>query len=169
MIRWEYLGLALGGAIGLLLAVLLLLGVRPATPPPLAQPAPPGADVTLFFSEQSLSRVASTTLAGPAAVDCEPDGQMRVMTRLPVAGLRPVVQLGLSVDRQGTTVISQLQWAQVGFLRLPVSWLPPEIILAGALPGQVVTQQIPPQFTLVGLATTADGITVQLNWTGQPF
>jgi hypothetical protein len=55
---------------------------------------------------------------------------------------------------------------QLGFVKLPASWLPPEVEQMGALPGQSINQQVPPQFSLAGLTTTPEGLNLQLNWTG---
>jgi hypothetical protein len=54
----------------------------------------------------------------------------------------------------------------MGFLKFPAGWLPQSIIDMGALPGEIITQQVPPGFELVGLATTPEGVEFQLNWVG---
>jgi hypothetical protein len=89
-----------------------------------------------------------------------------VTTRVKLAGLKPVVELGLTLERQGQVVISQLHWLQVGWLKIPATWLPPEIVALGVKPGEAITRQLPPQANLVGMTTNPDGITLQLNWVG---
>jgi hypothetical protein len=52
----------------------------------------------------------------------------------------------------------------LGFLKIPAGWLPAELVALGELPGEIISQQIPPEFTLTGLATTSDGITFYVTW-----
>jgi hypothetical protein len=162
-----YLGLLIGGATGLLLVVLFLLWLQRSpsqwVPP---QPPAPGADVTLFLSERALSRAASAALGRPAVIDAGPEGQLLVTTRVPFGSLEPAVRLGLALDRQESQVVSQLLWAQLAFIRIPVAWLPANVAAMGRLPGETLTRQLPPQFTLVGVTTGENGLTVQLNWLG---
>jgi hypothetical protein len=157
----------LGSLIGLLLLIFVLLLARPAIP--VSPPPPPiiPADITLFVSEQTVSRFASQTLEKPTVINFEPDGQMLVTTRTALGGFEPVMQVGLLLELQGTEVVSQLYWARLGFLTIPASWLPPEPVRAAALVGQTINDQIPPDFTIVGLTTSADGVTFQLKWVGQ--
>jgi hypothetical protein len=89
-----------------------------------------------------------------------------VTTRVPVGSLEPAVRLGLVLDRQESQVVSQLLWAQLAFIKIPVAWLPQDVSALGRLPGETLTRQLPPQFTLVGLSTGENGLTVQLNWLG---
>jgi hypothetical protein len=161
------LGLGLGGLVGLLLVFSLLSLIRPVIPPAVVQTNPITPDVTIFVSEQSLSRFASAALKSPVVIDFEPEGQMRVTARTQMAGFEPVVQMGLLLELQGTEVTSRLYWVQLGFLALPASWLPPEVGETAALVGQTINAQMPPEFTLVGLATDSQGITFQLKWVGR--
>lgn len=166
MNRWGCFGLILGSALGLLVVVLLLLLLRPAPPASAVQPAAPLADVEVFLSERTLSRFASTAMASPTVIEVEPEGQLSATTRVKAAGFEPVVELRLGLSLQGSIAVSRLLWVQLSFIRVPASWLPPEIVELGALPGQTITQQLPPGFSLAGLTTTSEGITLQLNWTG---
>jgi hypothetical protein len=36
----------------------------------------------------------------------------------------------------------------------------------GALPGEMISQQSPPEFEVAGLNTTSEGIEFQLRWVG---
>jgi hypothetical protein len=54
----------------------------------------------------------------------------------------------------------------MGFLKIPAGWLPPKAIVAGTMPGEIINQQVPPGFELVGLTTTPGGVEFQLNWVG---
>lgn len=160
-------GILLGSVIGLLIAVLLLFLVAQQAASPLIEPATlPNADMTFFLSERSLSRLASDELQRPVLLDIEPNGQIEITTQAPIGRLEPVVRLGLSLEMQGTTVVSQLHWAKIGFLTIPASWLPQNLVELGTLPGEAISRQIPPEFTLVGLTTMADGLNFQLNWNG---
>ncbi len=167
MSRWGCMGLLAGSLLGVLLLIVLVLAIRPATPAVAVQSTAAPADLSLFLSEQSVSRFVSQALGKPAVVNFEPGGQLILTTSVNAAGLEAVANLGLSLDRQGKAVVSQLHWVQFGFLRLPVRWLPSEIADLGTQPGQRITSQLPPQFSLVGLTTTADGINLQFNWTGE--
>ncbi|MBI1880581.1 MAG: hypothetical protein HYR94_20580 [Chloroflexi bacterium] len=167
MSRWGCLGLLVGSLLGVLLLILLVAMIRPVTPPVALQPVAVVPDLTLFLSERSASRFASQALGQPAGINFEPGGQMIVTTSVNIAGFEPVADLGLSLARQGDTVVSQLHWLQIGFLRLPARWLPQEVVELGRRPGEQFTSQLSPQFTLVGLTTTTDGINLQLNMTGQ--
>lgn len=167
MSRWGCIGLLAGTLVGVLLLILLVSAIRPETPSVTDQPTATAPDLTLFLSEQSVSRFASQALGRPAAINFEPGGQMIVTASIKVAGLEPVADAGLSLQRQGSTVVSQLHWLQIGYLRLPVRWLPQEIVELGTQAGPRITAQLPPQFTLVGLSTTTDGINLQLDLTGK--
>jgi hypothetical protein len=81
-----------------------------------------------------------------------------------VSGLKPVVQLGLTLQSQGMTVVSRLHWLKFGFLKIPAGWLPSRLVDMGHLLGETITRQLPPDFTLVGLTTSTDGLTFQLNY-----
>lgn len=154
-----------GSLLGVLLAVLyfVFLG-RQATIPTLAQPATPSADITLFLSEQSLSHLVSETLQKPAAINFEPGGQLEATMPVEMMGLEPIVRVGLSLKRQDADLVSQLHWVKLGLIKLPADWLPAEAVNAGAQLGTTITQQIPPEFTLVGLTTTANGLSFHLVW-----
>ncbi|MEW5958901.1 MAG: hypothetical protein AB1801_14305 [Chloroflexota bacterium] len=161
--------LAVGGLLGLLLAVLFLvfLGQQAAAPAVTSPPAP-AADVTLFLAEDTLSRLASAARRQPVEVDFKPNSQLEVVMPIRLLGLEPLVRLGLSLQRGESGAVSQLHWARLGLLKLPVDWLPAEALAAGPLLGDTITSQIPPDFTLVGLTTTADGLNFYLNWTPPP-
>ncbi len=167
MRRWGCWGLTLGGLTGLLLAIVFWLWVRqmvvsPTVPPAIVE----SPDVVLFLSENSLSYFAAETLQDDIWVDMDPNGQMRITTRAPWGRLRPVVELGLTLQLENQTAVSRLHWARVGFLKVPASWLPQSLIEMAALPGETITRQVPRGFTLTGLQTTPDGIEFYLNWTG---
>ena len=167
MNRWGCFGLTLGSLAGLLAAILFFVWARQAASPLFVQSAAlPNPDVTLFLSERSLSRFASDTLKSPTLVDMKPSGQMEITTRIKLWRLYPVVRLGLSLEVRGPEVVSQLHWARLGFLKIPASWLPPRIIEMGALPGEMISQQAPPEFEVAGLTTTAEGVEFQLKWVG---
>jgi hypothetical protein len=169
MNRWGCFGLILGCLVGLLTVILFFVWARQVASPALVQPATlADPDVTLFLSERSLSRFASDTLKSPALVDLGSDGQMEITTRIKIGGVNPVVRLGLSLEMRGTEVVSQLHWARLGFLKIPASWLPQRIVEMGALPGEIITQQAPPEFEVAGLNTTPEGIEFQLRWVGGP-
>jgi len=167
MSRWGCTGLLVGSIIGVLLLMGLIQSIQPAIPAVAVQPAVAAPDLTLFLSEESVSRSASQMLAQPVTVNFESGGQVILTTPVSIAGLEPVVDLGLSLEQQGNQVVSRLHWAQLGWLRLPARWLPPELVELGTLPGQQFSRQIPPQFNLISLTTTADGITLQVDWIGQ--
>lgn len=158
-------GLILGGLLGLLVAVIItLLIAAQAVSPLLAEPVTAPAEVSLFLSEQAVSRLAAQALAQPALVDFEPGGQLTVTMPVEIGGLKPVVQLGLTLENQGAAVVSQLHWLKIGFLKIPAGWLPPELVELGDLLGQAINRQIPPNFILVSLTTSADGLTFHLNY-----
>jgi len=158
-------GLILGGLAGLLVAILVFVAARQAASTGLTPPATPvPADVSLFLSERSVSRFASTTRQSPTLVEFTPGGQMEITTRIELGPLNPVVDLGLSLEMQGTKLVSRFDWVKVGFLKIPAGWLPQEVTQLGAAPGEAMAQQVPPQFKLVGLTTTTEGIEFQLNW-----
>jgi hypothetical protein len=158
-------GLILGGMLGLLVAVIVLLLVSAgADSPILAEPVMPPTDVSLFLSERTLSRIATEELQEPVWVDFEPGGQLELTTPVEIGGFKPVVRLGLTLESLGPEVVSQLHWLKLGFLKISANWLPPELVELGALLGETITEQIPPEFTLIGLATTADGLNFHLNW-----
>jgi hypothetical protein len=167
MSRWGCVGLLSGSLVGLVLVILLVLAIQPITPSITVPPAAVAPDLTLFLSERSISRFASQALSEPTAINFEPGGQVILTTRLKMGWLEPVVDLGLSLEMQGAEVVSQMHWLQLGFLKIPARWLPPEIVEMGTQPGQRITQQLPPQLTLVGLSTTPDGINLQFDWRGQ--
>jgi hypothetical protein len=161
-------GLLLGSMLGALLVLFFfLLLARQASTSPKTQPAAAAADTTVFVSERTLNRLASESLRRPLVLDFKLGGYVEVTTQLTeVEGLEPVVHVGLVFERQEATIVSQLRWLRIGFIRIPAAWLPQNIVAAGAIPGEAITQQIPPEFILVGLATTPDGINLQLTWTG---
>lgn len=159
-------GLLLGGLLGMLLVVLFFVFVdRQAAFPEAAPAAVPAADVSLFLAEDTLSRLASQARQQPVRIDFKPDGRLEVATAVEMMGLEPVIRLGLTVERRGSGVVSQLHWARLGLIRLPADWLPAEAVAAGRSVGDTITGQIPPDFTLVGLTTTLDGLSFHLNWT----
>lgn len=168
MKRWGCFGLTLGGMIGLLLVLLFFVWARQlaASSQEIQPVSVDRPDVTLFLSERSLSHFAAEALEIPTVVDLKPGGQIEITTRIQWGWLRPVVRLGLSLGIQGTDVMSQLDWVQMGFLKIPASWLPQSVIRLGAMPGETITRQAPPEFEVVGLATTPAGVEVQLNWVG---
>jgi hypothetical protein len=168
MKTWGCFGLILGGLMGLLLILAVVLILRITPPPPnTPQSATVAPDVTIFMSERSLSRIASETMARPVVIDFDSDGQMQVTTRTKIGRLEPVVHIGLLVNMQGTEVVSQLRWVRLGFLTIPERWLPRDARQTVTLVGQAIQNQSPPDFILLGLETTADGINFQLKWVGQ--
>jgi hypothetical protein len=167
MNRLGCIGLVIGSLIGSVMFSLLLWSIQTAVPPLPPQGEPIPADISLFLSERTASRFAAQALQEPTAIQFEPGGTVIVTTRVKIAGLKPVVDLGLSLERRGNVVVTQLYWLQVGLLKVPARWLPAELVALGATPGEVISQQLPPQTNLVGLSTTADGVTLQLNWAGQ--
>jgi hypothetical protein len=166
MNRWGCFGLLLGALTGLLVALLIFLLIRPVAPPPVVQPPAIAPDVTVFISEQSLSRIASQTLNRPTLIDFDVNGQMEVTTRTQLGRLEPVVRVGLQIELQGTEVVSQLRWAQFSFMTIPARWLPQAAAETAALAGQAIKNQTPPDFALVGLETTPEGVNFQLKWVG---
>ena len=159
-------GFILGGLLGLLAATSLLIWLAgQAAFPPLAQPVAPPADVTLFFSEQTASRLASAGGPEPVTVDFEPGGRVVVAGPLDLGGLRPMARLGLTLEQQGGQLVSRLSWLELGFLKIPAGWLPPSLVELGSMPGEAISRELPPEFILVGLSTTADGLTFYLNST----
>ncbi|MBE7470792.1 MAG: hypothetical protein DPW09_15375 [Anaerolineae bacterium] len=167
MSRWGCIGLLVGSIIGVLLLMGLIRSIQPAIPAVAVQPAVAAPDLTLFLSEESVSRSAAQALAQPAVINFEPGGQVILTTPISIAGWEPVIDLGLSLEQQGNQVVSRLHWAQLGWLRLPARWLPPELVELGTQPGQQLSRQIPPQFNLISLTTAADGITLQVDWVGR--
>ena len=168
MRRIGFLGLLVGSLLGLLLAlVFLFLLARQAASSVGVQAAAPTSDVALFLSARSLSRLASEEMARPLVLVFKPGGRVEITTRVEIGGLEPVVHLGLLLEMQGTQVVSRLQWLKFGFVALPAAWLPPEVVELGARPGQTISAQMPPDFTLAGLETTPDGIELRLNWIGE--
>lgn len=166
MRRGSCLTLLAGIAVGSLLLGLLVWWIRPVTPAVPPQPQAAASDISLFFSERTASRLASQALAEPTVIGFESDGQLLVTTRVAIGGLKPLVDLGLTLERRGSAIVTQLHWLQIGWLRVPARWLPPDLAALGSVPGQAITRQLPPQATLVGLTTSNDGITLRLNWTG---
>ena len=168
MKTWGCFGLMLGSLMGMLLILVLVLILRISPPPPAAtQSATIAPDVTIFMSERSLSRIASETLARPVVIDFDEGGQMKVTTQTRIGRLEPIVHVGLLVDMQGTEAVSQLRWVRLGFLTIPERWLPQDARETVALVGQSIQNQTPPDFILLGLETTSDGIDFQLKWVGQ--
>jgi hypothetical protein len=110
--------------------------------------------------------LASQALNRTAQIDFDTNGQMEVTTRSPVGRIEPVVQVGLQLELQGTEVVSQLRWVQLGFLTIPARWLPQAAFETASLIGQTIKNQTPPDFALVGLETTQEGINFQLKWIG---
>lgn len=166
MRRGSCAGLLIGGLIGLLLLSGLVWWIRPVTPAVPPQPQPPTSDISLFFSERTASRLASHILAEPTVIEFEPEGRLLVTTRVPIGGLKPLVNLGLTLEQQGSAIVTQLHWLQLGWIRIPARWLPPDLAALGAAPGQAITRQLPAPANLVGLTTSSEGITLRLNWVG---
>jgi hypothetical protein len=167
MRRGSCLALLVGIVVGSLLLGLLVWWIRPVTPLVPVQPEIANPDITLFLSEQTASRFASQALREPTMIQFDSGGQIVVTTRVAVGGQKPLVDLGLTLERVGPAVSTQLHWLQIGWIRVPARWLPSDLVALGAVPGQAITRQLPPQATLVGLTTSSDGITLRLNWAGQ--
>ena len=168
MRTWGCFGLILGSLVGLLLIMVLVLIFRITPPPPdVPQSTTIAPDITIFMSERSLSRIASETMGRLVVIDFEADGQMQVTTQTRIGRLEPIIHIGLLVDMQGTEVVSQLRWVRLGFLTIPEKWLPRDARETVALVGQAIQNQTPPDFILLGLETTSDGINFQLKWVGQ--
>lgn len=153
-----------GAVVGFLILLLALRLIQTTTPPAVEPPAAVAPDVTVFLSEQSLSRMASDRLGQPTVLDFDVNGQMRVTTRTPFRGLEPVVQTVMSIGMQGSEIVSQLHGVEIGFLTIPATWLPEEMQSATTLIGETIKTQTPPDFTITGLTTTPDGVTIQLKW-----
>lgn len=159
-------GFILGGLLGMLAATSLLIWLAgQAVSPTLDQPVAPPADVTLFFSEQTASRLASAGAPEPVTVDFEPGGRVVTTGPLDLGGLKPVARLGLTLELQGDRLVSRLSWLELGFLKLPARWLPPALAALGSGPGEAISREMPPGFSLVGLTTTADGLIFHLDAT----
>lgn len=165
--QWTLIGLGFGLLVGLLMAMLLvLLLTRPALPPPASPLNGFPADATIFISEESLSRIASELIGRPVEIDFEPDGQMFVTTRTSMGPFEPVVQAELLLQMEGTNVASYLRAVKLGFLAIPARWLPDDIQQTTAIIGQSIKAQTPPDFTLIGVNTTSDGLVFLLTWIG---
>lgn len=158
-------GLILGSLQGMLVATILLLILgQQAVSPVIAEPVVPLTDATVFLSERSISRLASENLQKPTLVTFQPGGQLEVTTPVEIGGREITARLGLTLEKRGPDVISQLHWARFGFLKIPAGWLPAEVVALGGLVGETISQQIPPELSLTGLVTTADGLTFHLTW-----
>lgn len=167
MNRWGCLGLVAGGVVGLIIVALILIFNQPRSVslvPPLPAVAP---DVTVFLSEQTLSRLASEEMQNEIVVDFEPDGLMIIAGRVPWRGWEPLVHVGVRLEMQGPDVASEMEWMRLGWLNLPADWLPADARQATAIIGEELKRQVPPDFTLAGLETTAEGVQVQLRWLGR--
>lgn len=162
-----YYGLILGSLIGLLVVIVVAILLRSVPPQTRVQPPTISPDITIFLSEQSLSRIASETLERPMVVDFDLNGQMQVTTRAKVGWVEPVIHMGLLLEMQGTDLASELHWLRLGFLTIPARWLPQTLGENSAMVGQIIKNQTPPEFIVTGLTTTPDGITFQLKWIGQ--
>lgn len=162
-----YFGLSLGSLTGLLLVILAAIALRSVPTPARVQPPTISPDITIFLSEQSLSRIASEILERPTVIDFDLNGQMQVTTRAKVGWLEPVIHIGLLLEMQGPDLVSELDWLRLGFLTIPGGWLPQTLGESSAIVGQIIKNQTPPDFILTGLTTTADGVTFQLKWIGQ--
>lgn len=160
-------GLILGGLTGLLVVMVLAILLRPIPPPEKIQPPTISPDITIFLSEEGLSRRASKILDRPTVIDFDLNGQMQVTTPAKVGWFEPVIHFGLVLEMQGTDVVSELDWFRLAFLTIPARWLPQTLSEGSELVGQIIKNQTPPNFILIGLATTTDGITFQLKWVGQ--
>lgn len=159
-------GFILGGLLGLLAATSLLIWLGDqAAFPALAQPIPPPADVTLFFSEQTVGRLASTGVPEPVTVDFEPGGRLFVTLPLDLGRLKPAARLAVTLEQQGGRLVSRLSWLELGFLKIPARWLPPTLVALGSGPGEAISRELPPGFSLVGLTTTAGGLIFHLDAT----
>ncbi len=167
MNRWGCIGLTAGAAIGLLLLSIAVLITRPVPPPVPASPPTVPPDATVFVSEQAVSRLATEALGQPVAVNFEPGGQMQVSLRMPVGRIKPVLRATILLEMQGADVGSSLLWVHLGFLPIPARWLPQEVVQQVGLIGDTIRDQTPPDFVLLGLTTTANGIEFQLKWVGR--
>ena len=166
MRQWGCLGLVWGIVLGLLLVVLLVFITRPPEMP--ASPPLPTipSDTVIFISENTLSQQAAATLAQPAVVDTAENGVIQVTTPVQVGAWQPVVQVEILLSMEGPAVVSRLRWARLGFLTVPASWLPDRLQEEAAQLGPTIQAQTPPDFSLVGLTTSHDGLEFQLKWTG---
>ena len=165
--QWTLVGLLFGLSMGLLMAMLLaLLLTRPALPPPGSPPNGFPADATIFISEESLSRFASELIGRPVEIDFEPAGRVFVTAHTSMGSFEPVVQAELLLQMEGTSVASYLRAVKLGFLTIPARWLPDDIQQTAAIIGQSIKAQTPPDFTLVGINTTPDGLVFMLTWIG---
>jgi len=167
MKRLGWFGFALGTLAGLLIVLLCAIALRLAPAPVFVETPTITPDITVFISERSLSRLASETLQQPAFIDFDPDGQMTVTTRLDLGRVQPVVNFKLSLGMQGSQVVSELHRVNVGFLSIPAQWLPDALREGSAMIGQIIQSQTPPDFVLVGLITSPEGVTFQLKWVGE--
>ena len=68
---------------------------------------------------------------------------------------------------EGAELTSRLRWVQLGFLTIPAAWLPQEARETVTMVGQAIQNQTPPDFVLLGITTTPDGIEFKLKWVGQ--
>lgn len=157
----------IGAVVGFLILLLALRLIQAATLPAVEPPAAVAPDITVFLSEQSLSRMASDRLDRPTVLDFDANGQMRVTTRTQFRGLEPVVRLVMIIGMQGSELVSQLHGVEIGFLTIPANWLPEETQTATALIAETIKTQTPPDFMITGLTTSPDGITIQLKWVGE--
>lgn len=167
MNRQGCLWVVAGGVIGFLILLVGLWLIQVATLPVVEPPPAVAPDITVFLSEQSLSRMASDQLGQPATLDFDENGQMRVSTRVPMRGLEPVVRLVMIIGMQGPQIVSQLHGVEIGFLTVPANWLPDKMQTMAALINETIKTQTPPDFTITGLTTTPDGVTIQLKWIGE--
>jgi hypothetical protein len=167
MSRWGCAGIMIGSGAGFLLLALLILLSHPtpsSTPPQTATIAP---DVTLFTSARVLSRLAEDALQRPAFIEFTTSGDMRVTTTAPVGPFQPVVTAQIQLDMQGANVVSNLSWVKVGFLTIPGRWLPASVQEVVAQLGQSIQNRVPPDFVLIGLTPTSEGLEFKLKWVGQ--
>lgn len=167
MNRWGCIGLTFGAVTGLLLLSILVLITRPAPPPAPASALTVPPDATIFVSEQMVSRLATESLGQPVAVDFEPGGQMHVSLRMPVGRYPALVRATVLLEMQGTDVGSSLLWVRLGFLPIPARWLPQEVSQQVGAIGDTIRAQTPPDFVLLGLTTSADGVEFRLKWVGR--
>jgi hypothetical protein len=167
MRKWGCFGLTIGGLLGLLLAVIFFVWVRQmAVWPEISPMLVEQPDATVFLSENGVSYFATEALKDDVLVDMQPNGQMQITIRAPWRRLRPVIHLGLTLQMQDRVAVSQLHWAQMGFIKIPASWLPQSVHDLAALPGEAITRQVPVGFHLMGFNTTQDGLEFYLNWVG---
>ena len=167
MRNWGLLGLTFGLLSGGLIAMLLMALAQPLPLSPAVSPPAIPPDVSVFVSEQTLSRLASEQMNRPVMIDFDEFGQMRVTIRTPMGRLNPVVEAEIILEMQGSDVVSELRWVRLGYLTIPARWFPPQLTELTALIGQTVETQTPPNFSLVGLTTTPTGLYVDLKWVGQ--